>query len=377
MKIKRTVCTILAFMLLTGLCACTKKDSSENMQDEAAIETTNNSENTCHINIEPVEHLIIDADVVEPNQDEYSVFSLQFSMPTVTDVADHFFCGKETQIVNNDSDSLYVTSADGGEFSCNKYGLSFYISEYDKWAEIASIMNYYIDIDYYEEITPPDYMTKEDVEELVESTIKDCAISFTPVITKCISMSHTDLIALQQKLLSDPEKHYDDFGKAFNLSKLDSSDDAYFVAFSFAYDDIPIFSQEEASWVSYSVPNMLMSNGMSGEMVITAEGVKYLEIMGACFTPTLNSSSKILTVDEAVEKLTEKYELEILQSDQIYSSVYIEYMPIEKENGQIYLTPYWCFDCSINNNQSGDNYSSIIRSVRFNATTGEDFSYGG
>ena len=382
MKVKNVICGILMLVLTIGLCACAKKDGSVVSQDEASCETTDNSANTRRINEEPLEHLIIDADVDEPDRDEYGVFSLQFSMPDTAAVKDRFFSETEIQVVNNDSDSMYITTSDGGEFSCNKYGLSYYASERQKWEEIASVMNYYTDADYYGEAASLDNMTKDEAEELAKTAIKDCAVGFTPIVTKCICMNHTDLMALQQNLLNDPDKHYDDFGKAFKLTSLDSSDDAYFVAFSFAYDDIPIFSQEEVSRVSYAATSMLTStamgsNGMGGEMVITEDGVKYLEIMGASFTPTLSSSSEILTVDEAVEKLTEKYRLETLQSDRIYSSIYIEYMPIEKEAGQIYLTPYWCFDCSADNEQSGGNSPAIINSTRFNAITGEDFSYGG
>ena len=106
MKIKNVICVMLMLALTIGLCACTKKDSSEVSQDEASYETTDSSANTRHINEEPIEHLIIDADAEEPDRDEYGVFSLQFSMPDTAAVKDRFFSGTEIQVVNNDSDSV-------------------------------------------------------------------------------------------------------------------------------------------------------------------------------------------------------------------------------------------------------------------------------
>lgn len=378
MKVKRIMCIVMTLALSVGLCACTGKGKSVNTQSEPDMETTNDSVNTSHLKMNPLEHLIIDAEVEKPDYDEYGTYILHLSLPATADITDRFFCGTKIETINNDNNSMYLASADGSEFSCNKYGLSFYAPERSKWTEMASIMNYYVDDDYDGATTSLNYMTEEEVVELVKKTMKECAVDFTLVVTKCICMKHTDLMALQQKLLNDPEKHYDDFGKAFKLTGLDSSDDAYFVAFSFAYNEIPIFSREEVSNVTYSVPNMLMSNGMGGEMIITDEGIKYMEIMGANFTPTISTSSKIITVDEAIEKLIEKYDVEILQSDYLYSAIYLEYMPIEKENGQIYLTPYWCFDCGTDyHGQDSNYYRSTISSTRFNAVTGENFSYGG
>lgn len=88
-----------------------------------------------------------------------------------------------------------------------------------------------------------------------------------------------------------------------------------------------------------------------------------------CTLELASDPQTILSIDEAIAALKEKYDLEILFGSLKVTGIWMEYIPIAQGETTT-LTPYWCF-------VAGDEAGYGANADRINAITGEDLAYGG
>jgi len=141
--------------------------------------------------------------------------------------------------------------------------------------------------------------------------------------------------------------------------------------------DIQLYEQDNEPSVSMAVE--WFPGSIKAEMLITSKGIRYMKLDGALSFDGQPTSKKIISVDEAMDKLKDKYSQVILTEPYTVTKIYLEYLTIpEKDKKPLEamqtLRPYWCFIIQV---LEDDNGQIFEKAERFNAFTGADLSYGG
>ena len=212
------------------------------------------------------------------------------------------------------------------------------------------------------------FMSRDDAVSTGSKALEDAGVTLTPVVQTCVGLEHEALMEWQQALLKDASSQYNVFGNSPVLADLTENDDAYYLVFSFSYDDIPVYGRGEAATCYHGSTSPVFET--IAEMLITPQGIRGVQLNLGYAVAGEAESRAIISAEDAVEKLREAYDFE---SPIRYSAekLYLEYLPIEV-NGQTILTPCWCFVVYHENiKEDGSTYwSERSEAVRFNAFTG-------
>lgn len=115
-------------------------------------------------------------------------------------------------------------------------------------------------------------------------------------------------------------------------------------------------------------------------IMINADGIQDFDVYCPYTIVSESQPQTILTPDAAIAVLIDKYNLEIHTRTEVFSNVWLEYIPIVAEDS-VTLTPYWCFvtpnEWVEDSNGTSGWYSRYSNAQRFNAITGKDLTYGG
>lgn len=226
------------------------------------------------------------------------------------------------------------------------------------------------------------FMPMEEAIQRAENIFKELGLCWQPVLQTSIGMDHQQIMQYQQEQL--PEYEGIQLKKTPVLENLTQEDDAYLLTFGFSYNGVPIygFPQEPNLELGSDSPIPVY---MSAEMIITPRGITWFNLTGG-YKIVETDVSPLLSVEEAVEKYRQKWDITLLPlADQnwIVYAIYLEYIT-KWEDGSLYLTPYWCFgrDSQLTNQSTGEKvwareYGYAGSGVRFNAFTGEEHLYGG
>ena len=287
----------------------------------------------------------------------------------------------------DDSGEGTVKSTEEGTFLISNKGNHFYISQHrvlfekedeaqrQKNDEIINLLNLYAQDNPKNSAQDLDFINRNDAIQLVEDLLKKVGVNLKPILRAYVSLPAQTIMDYQQDLLKrdqeTEDKYYDPFGKAFVLDDLGIEDDACFLSFDFSYQGLPIYNGSPT--VSY-VDGVIPPYHPSLYVLITRQGLQIFDGQALFFVGQSEHAGNIITVEDAIDTYQQKYDLVIHpeEYEMRVSSIYLEYVPIEKENGTV-LIPYWCFPIEME-------FPSgwyTVSSERFNAFTGEDITYGG
>lgn len=383
---------IIFFILILG--ACTNLQAKNDPMSILSTSNTTIEDNQESVSSQPTEvdtsgdvyeelalndHHHIQANVQGEEYTNLESFALEPLPVTIEEVVKIF--------APDDSGEGTVKSTEEGTFLISNKGNHFYISQHrvlfekedeaqrQKNDEIINLLNLYAQDNPKNSAQDLDFINRNDAIQLVEDLLKKVGVNLKPILRAYVSLPAQTIMDYQQDLLKrdqeTEDKYYDPFGKAFVLDDLGIEDDACFLSFDFSYQGLPIYNGSPT--VSY-VDGVIPPYHPSLYVLITRQGLQIFDSQALFFVGQSEHAGNIITVEDAIDTYQQKYDLVIHpeEYEMRVSSIYLEYVPIEKENGTV-LIPYWCFPIEME-------FPSgwyTVSSERFNAFTGEDITYGG
>lgn len=335
-EINKSIFLFLVFALCLSACTNSMNQAEPPRQSDNNTNEPTTSAAGQHITRNLSEYLTIDADVIYPQKSNY----ISYCIERVAIGAEYTTVNRQKNLEIQDLLFRFAMSHPGSDN--NSIG----------------------------------FMSREDAVAMGASIIENCGVSLIPELNTCVGLEHEQIMAWQQELLNDPNSYYNEFGKAVILSDLTTDDDAYYLRFTFSYDEIPVLGSDEPSVkiADASFPPV----GLKAEILITPLGVQEFSITPAYAVVGEQYSGAIISVDDAIDQLKATYESVILNVHYRVSSIYLEYIPLESA-GKTVLTPYWCFLLEHENiREDGTTYwSDNLEAERYNAYTGRSLAYGG
>ncbi len=207
---------------------------------------------------------------------------------------------------------------------------------------------------------------------------KDVAESVIEIINKVYSPQENETVVLlegvkvEEEKIIEYEKTLEENGITFGTGKSDYhsvseyiSDEMYYLNFGIELDGI---LEERASNSYYNVADANKDVSWVNINVIVDNGEIIFLYMGGLYELEECQSCSVMSVEEALDVLKNKYNLEIINSLQNITKVDIRYVFYDDfysdEELDGYIMPYWCFENTTSNFVD-----------RINAVTGDDFEY--
>lgn len=255
-------------------------------------------------------------------------------------------------------------------------------TKFSKYDTILNLLTEYAQSNPDQQNDSLTFMTMEEATRRAENIFKELGLCWQPVLQTGIGMDHQQIMQYQQERLSEYEGIQ--LKKNPVLEDLTQEDDAYLLTFGFSYNAVPIygFSQEPDIELRSDSPIPVY---FSAEMIITPQGIPWFNLTGG-YKIVETDVRPLLSAEEAVAKYRQKWDVTLLPpADENWEvhAIYLEYIT-KWADGSPYLTPYWCLgrDSQVTNHFTGETaWSREVgfsgTGVRFNAFTGEDYSYGG
>ena len=380
---------LLAFLLaatLATLCACGEAQktptNSEEPQGAEAISPARDSlqPQTIHMSETLCDGLAIDADIPVQETLALPTYQANYFRISAADAVSLLAGGSKIKIEephHYDPNGFNLVLESGAQiFHAN--GILTYCSETeDQDREIADLLSRYGETHSEEEVHALSFMSPNEALSKASALICELDIIGEPALDAMIGLSGAEIMAWQNELMTDENySWWADIGKTNVLEDLTSEDDAYYISFYFNYQDIPVFNQDREPGISSASDNF-PTNSMKANVLITPKGVRYFKVENALSTQGgISEAQRIISVQEALQKLCEEQENTITFGSQLITKVWLEYIPIRAENavegvGPFILKPYWCFGTV--DAESGVEH--IIDADRINAVTGDDLAY--
>lgn len=334
---------------------------------------------TQHLLQEIDENVRVDAEVALPEKEAYSTYTLK----RVDSDPDRLFGifspeGYGSYTIDDRSSLRYFESS-GKKLVVREDSIGYSAYNID-WGEnpmqdVNTLMYYYTQNHSQAEPHDLSFMTVAEMEHFCRDILSKLGIAFEPKLLKCVTLTGQEIMDFQQELFGSGG-NYTEMG--FTLTNLTTATDTCYLEFSFTYDGLPLLGSEEPGVAS--AVSMMPTPSVTATMMINADGLQKCDVYFPCTIESESQPQTILTPDEAVAALKEKYGLEIHTSTIEFSNVWLEYMPVVKEDS-VTLTPYWCFVTrgmfEENSDGTGTWRSEYANAERFNAITGKDLAYGG
>lgn len=389
--IKKTAALILVASMTLSFTSCGRSNAvtpvSENTvastQTPSGTAKANNVDSIQRIERDLDTNLKVNAEVTMPATEVCSEYPLKFKSFTSDELSTLLLKNdtskKTVSVLEFDPEGFRLNTENGAEIIAQTGGVSF-LAESRRTDEIVNLMDRY-------RLKYPDgpemsaelsFMSREDATKKGVDIIQQLDIACTPKAECVVALTNKQLSDWQETALQDDfNKALVDAGKTAVVKDWSDADDGYYITYSFVQDDIPLFNFDE--------PNIKLANdsGFPGtifaEMLITSNGIRYFRIDGAVSFDGQSSSQKIISVDDALDKLKDKYSQVILTEPYTVTKIYLEYISIPEKDKKYLeakqtLTPYWCFIIEIPVDDKG--HTDKI-AERFNAFTGADLTYGG
>lgn len=375
---KRKFVRILAFILVCTLClpGCGSNEESNTVSSTTAATSAANTEKPGtlypeHIAQEICENLSIDAYAVLPAKMQYGTYTLKmvdctperlFSIfdPDGTgsyETADHSSPGYPYYVYTKTDGRKIVVQDNIIQYSSYNIDMGDHPMQ-----EVANLMYYYTQEHPNAELHDLSFMTVAEMEVYGRNVLTELGIAWDMELTQCVTLSGQEILDFQSEMFTDSS--YTEFGIPMTLKE---AEDTCYMVFSFSYDGVPLLGRDEPTVSSYvsNVPNPTAY----AAMMINANGIQDCAVFFPCTLELASEPQTILSIDEAIAALKEKYDLEILFGSLKVTGIWMEYIPIAQGETTT-LTPYWCF-------VAGDEAGYGANADRINAITGEDLAYGG
>ncbi len=369
-----------AGILLTG-CSGTAAEPSESTAMGSSTEAMQGSvggaeSETNHISETLSDKLVIDAEVVLPKEQVYSVYTLTKQAFPREDL-DVFF-GVSEAVVTAHPEWVGAYSAkteEGGYFSTDPYGNFTYAKDEERDDYIV----YLVESAYYnagscsfrkEEIPDLSFLNAENAIQMGKERIKELTGQDSEVLA---------VYALNREILTELEGEYRQTqnyqedaqrGKETTVYDWSDADEIYYMEYELTKDDLPIYSGINEPGISMAVETFWTAE-IRITMLLDKDGIRYIVSRGGIFDASPEAEAQtIISAEAALEAVQEIYLNTVLSSQVTISRIWLEYVvvPDWEEKEQYKLVPYWCVQI--------DSPSGNSIAERINAITGGNLSYG-
>ncbi len=324
------------------------------------------------------EYVQIDAKATLPEKEAYSTYTLKmvdcdpdrlfgifspegYGSYTIEDR--NYFCyfessGKKLVVQDN-------------KISYNAYNIAWGENPMD---DVETLMYYFARMHAQSETHDLSFMTTAQMEQFCNDIFLQLGVSFESKLERCVTLTGQEILDFQSELFGASGSNMQ---MGFTSTSLTEATDTCYLEFSFTYDGLPLLGSEEPGVTS--AVNMMPTPSVTAAIMINADGLQSFEMYFPCTAELKSEPQAILSIDEAVAALKGKYDLEIHTSTEVFSGIWLEYIPIVTEDSTI-LTPYWCFATQSVWEEDPNViswHSEYANAQRFNAITGKDLTYGG
>lgn len=349
------------------------------VETEPYLTTVPNEVKTQHLFQELVEYVRVDAEVTLPEKDAYSTYTLKM-VDCDPDRLFSIFCPEGYgSYTLDDRRSLRYFESSGKKLVVRDTSISYSAYNIDlgenPMQDVNTLMYYFTQEHPQAEPHDLSFMTVAEMEPFCNDIFNRLGIVFEPRLQKCVTLTGQEIMDFQQELLG---KISNSAEMGFTPTSLTTATDTCYLEFSFTYDGLPLLGSEEPGVAS--AVSMMATPSVTATIMINADGIQDFDVYFPCTIESETQPQTILTPDEAVAALKDKYDLEIHTSTEVFSAVWLEYIPIVTEDS-VTLTPYWCLATLSTPEENPDStvsgYPKYANAQRFNAITGKDLTYGG
>ncbi len=320
--------------------------------------------------------LVIDADVVLPKEQVYSVYALTRQAFAREDL-DVFFGGAEAVVtVHPEWVGAYsAKTEEGGYFSTDPYGNFTYAKDEERDDYIV----YLVESAYYnagscsfrkEEIPDLSFLSAENAISMGKERIKELTGQDSEVLA-AYALNREMLTGLEEEY-RQTQKYQEDAhrGKETTMDDWSDADEIYYMEYELTKDGLPIYSGINEPGISMAVETFWTAETRI-TMLLDKDGIRYIAGRGGIFDASPEAEAQtIISAEAALELVKEIYGNTILSSQVTISRIWMEYVvvPDWEEKEQYKLAPYWCVQI--------DSPSGNSSAERINAITGGNLSYG-
>ena len=346
-------------------------------ESETATTTVPNEVNTQHLFQQLDDNVQVDAEVILPEKEAYSTYTLKMVDCDPDRLFAIFSPEGYGSYTLDDRRSLRYFESSGKKLVVRDDSISYSAYNIDlgdnPMQDVDTLMYYYTQEHPQTEPHDLSFMTVAAMEQVCDDVFSQLGIAFEPKLERCVTLTGQEIMDFQNELFGgsyDPEMGRTPTG-------LTSATDTCYLEFSFTYDGLPLLGSEEPGVAS--AVSMMPTPSVTATIMINADGSQKCNVYYPCTIAAESQPQAVLTPDEAVAALKDKYSLEIHTSSEVFSNVWLEYIPIATEDS-VTLTPYWCFvsrSAWENSDETGGVNPEYANAQRFNAITGKDLTYGG
>ena len=346
-------------------------------ESETATTTVPNEVNTQHLFQQLDDNVQVDAEVILPEKEAYSTYTLKMVDCDPDRLFAIFSPEGYGSYTLDDRRSLRYFESSGKKLVVRDDSISYSAYNIDfgdnPMQDVNTLMYYYTQEHPQTEPHDLSFMTVAAMEQVCDDVFSQLGIAFEPKLERCVTLTGQEIMDFQNELFGgsyDPEMGRTPTG-------LTSATDTCYLEFSFTYDGLPLLGSEEPGVAS--AVSMMPTPSVTATIMINADGIQKCDVYYPCTIAAESQPQAVLTPDEAVAALKDKYSLEIHTSSEVFSNVWLEYIPIATEDS-VTLTPYWCFvsrSAWENSDETGGVSPEYANAQRFNAITGKDLTYGG
>jgi hypothetical protein len=383
---RKTIGAILiAFPIL--LTACQGDDPAANPPPEFALPAENGSpepQSAARITRELTDGVFVDAEIAPLSGNSFPVFAVEPNSYSPELLDELFLAGddsvREFQQSDWDPAGFQLTTLNGSSVYSADGNVDYYGTAYSM--DAAQVMK-----DYAETAEQSGgsgglpFISEDEAVAAALLLFERLDVFGEPELNTFIAMDHKTIWEHQQTMMArdDMYSYFVSIGKTVSLDSLTESDDACYLRFSFRHGTLPLFNAEiEKPIVSSS--GGFQPYSVRAEMLLTRDGLRLFSMIGSFSgSGEDNEPEIIIDTDALLERIEEKYSLQIMTESLIFTRIFLEYLPVRTElnfeaGAKSALIPYWCAEYSLTNS---DGAMYAAGAERFNAITGEDFAYGG
>jgi hypothetical protein len=331
----------LCMLVLSG-CFPTGKVSSPQITSGTSDLTTIPSS----INTELSKNLIVKADVSIPDQHQFKNASIMLKKFDSDVAMRNFLSGKEISQTNNFKNSLFPEYI-GKSFQCSD-GTLLTVGV----GNIQYSTKYYDNRQYDSVIFGSNYFVRPNIKSVYKKTElaqldKDDAVATVKSIISSLDIAVQDIpevIALDYDTLQSEWKNITG-PHGENSVKWETSDEAYVVVFTAAFDNTPI------TQAGYRSENNTIGDITGSRIlgVVTKNGLIYFQCKGIYDKgETIKDSIKPVSLPAALEQVKKKYKDVLLTDPVNITHIALEYIPQAANSKTISfeLVPAWVFTTS-------------------------------
>ncbi len=380
MKKKLNTMAILSLLLLvTGCSPVTKLAEESNQPSDTVSEDiqNNNTGGIKHISKKLSDNFYIDADIEEPAAKEYGIYSVKnkvfdkaaLDLFLLKDDNDRTFTENP-----NRPQTLIVDTGKGSSLLMGDGSVN-YLKNNVRDSEIQSLIeSYLLTGEASEDTKELDFQSKDDAIALGINKIKE-VVDCQAEAVRAVAISHDRLEQLQDSLSKNDIYQAElKNGSSNKIEELSAADDLYYIQYAIKVDDLPLYNAILEPGISMNI-DAFWDNKVNITIMADRDGIRYFNFNNVFDSfDKIKEKKAIITAEEALQKVEEKYNNMILTDKTTISKIWLEYIPVPvswKDPSVIELRPYWCIQLDIT-----DKDGQISNAERINAVTGGNLANG-